>query len=185
MLQSFPPPGTVYTVQSAPGGLPDSPHPLHCLWHPPPTRVLLSLSDTVSSLPCSVCVRRRCLKCAYEGFNDVTEVVEDAFRCRVTQKEFGYLSGKDFTSLDSLKMHTALPALKASLRESQTACGWKRCSCMFKMACERNSAHTNTHTHTYMCECVCVWWNPAHSKTRQLQLWLPQKLKYLFLWHSN
>lgn len=47
----------------------------------------------------------------------MTEVVEDAFRCRVTQKEFGYLSGKDFTSLDSLKMHTALPALKASLRE--------------------------------------------------------------------
>lgn len=40
---------------------------------------------------------------------------------------------------------------------------------MFKMACERNTAHVCTHIF------ICVWSNTAHSKTRRPPLQLPQK----------
>ncbi len=61
--------------------LPSPPLQLPVTLCPLPPHVLPSLSDTVSSLPCRVCDRRKGLKCASGGFSDVCPTDGAGWRC--------------------------------------------------------------------------------------------------------
>lgn len=72
-----------YNLHHEPYETPSAHSPISCHSLPPPTTfiVFLSLSDTVSSLPCRVCDRRKGLKCASGGFSDVRPTDGAGWRC--------------------------------------------------------------------------------------------------------